>query len=170
MSRLPRPHIPLEVRCRVALRQLGRIGEAMERSIILNDYRSGGPGLKWYLEDTLLPMLRERLGAASLHLDHDPALENRKQIHSANATVLSNETIIGYFPDANDPRYLIYREGGFSGSNHDVKTRIRGEHGQLSDHGLARKEKRRQRKLTKPKTKWPKGRKLQSRNTFRRSK
>lgn len=167
MSRLPRPHIPLDVRCRVALSQVVPHG-GIDVEALIERHRGK---LKRYLDD-LLSRLADRLGCSTreLHLDHDPALENRKQLHSVSAAITGDETFMRYEPDANDPRYLIYREGGFSGSDHDVKTRIRGEHGQLSDHGLARKEKRRQRKLTKPKTKWPKGRKLKSRNTFRRSK
>ena len=75
-----------------------------------------------------------------------------------------------YIPDANDPEHLFYRPHGaqFAGS-HDVKTRIRGDHGQFSDLALIKRERRRQKKATpakrdftfrtnksKLKRKWPK--------------
>jgi hypothetical protein len=49
--------------------------------------------------------------------------------------------------------------------DHDIETRVRGQHGQYSDLALARKRKRAERKRTKPKRRWqsrpwPKGRKL----------
>ena len=163
MARLLRPHIPFDVRCRVAMRQLGLTPEQIERHLETQDARNSGMWYIRYLNEFLLPRLRSKLGVIGLHLDHDPALENRRKVRKR-----AGGDVVYYDPDANDPDYLIYREGGFTGSAHDIKTRIRGEHGQLSDHALARKEKNRQRKLTRRKKPFPKGRKLQSRNTFHR--
>lgn len=166
---LLRPHIPLEVRCRVAMRQLGMTPEQIEKNII-QWYPQPGVMLSGYgkLLSHLLPRLRSKLGVVSLHLDHDPALENRERI----AVIVRNNEVVGYkySPDANDPDHLIYREGGFKGSAHDIKTRVRGERGQFADNVIAKRERRRVKRLTTKKRKhnWPKGRKIQSRNNLRR--
>jgi hypothetical protein len=85
------------------------------------------------------------------HLDHDPALINRKY----------NPRTEKYTPDANDPNYLIYRKA----DDHRTKTIVRGEHGQYSDLGLRRKNKRiaanrnpnrRKVKIKNRKANWPK--------------
>lgn len=78
---------------------------------------------------------------SDLRLDHTWALENRPK-------VFKNGIHVDYDPPANDPEWLSYRPHGtqFVGS-HDVKTRIRGDRGQLSDNALAKKERRRLRKL-----------------------
>ncbi|MDO8534229.1 MAG: hypothetical protein Q7S17_05750 [Xanthobacteraceae bacterium] len=146
MSRLPRPNPSTEVRCRVALRQLG---EAFPETAldswrydrtIAPKYRKTGLG---QMLETLLDRLAAKLGCAvsDLRLDHDPALENRLKVFVKGVHV-------DYEPLANDPDYLRYRPHGtqFAGS-HDVKTRIRGDNGQLSDNALAKKERRRLRKL-----------------------
>ena len=159
MSRLPRPDPPIEVRCRVVLRQ---IGEMFPDQVIAAHPRALGK-----LLDSLLARLAPLLGCevSDLRLDHTWALENRPKRFKAGVHV-------DYYPSANDPEWLGYRPHGtqFAGS-HDVKTRIRGDNGQLSDNALAKKERRRQRKLdpkrrkTKiksrgfqkgPKREWPK--------------
>lgn len=138
MARLLRPSIPVEIKCRVALRQLG---EAWPDDVILANRfvprvvpsRSLGKLLDRLLGQlaTLLNCPREQL-----HLDHDPALENRMKVFRDGAH-------IDYVPAANDPEWLFYRPYGaeFAGS-HKVKTFIRGDHGQYSDAALARKNKR----------------------------
>lgn len=70
-----------------------------------------------------------------LQLDHDPALQNRPQFRMNGQT--------HYRPAANDPEHLFYRPHGpqFDRS-HKIKTLVRGDHGQHSDAGLARKNKR----------------------------
>src|SRR5690242_21536260 len=57
--------------------------------------------------------------------------------------------VLRYFPDANDPDHLLFRpQPTDAEASHDVKTRIRGAHGQHSDLALARKN-RRDRKSTR---------------------
>jgi hypothetical protein len=132
MARLYRPHIPLSVRVDVASRQLRQFGELLE------------PVGKATLRDTLdcsLSLLAGHLGCAvaDLRLDHDPPLGARPKIVDPDGTMI-------YSPDANDPLYLAYRPHGteFAGS-HDVKTRIRGDHGQFSDIALIKRQRRRER-------------------------
>lgn len=136
MPRLYRPPIPLEVKLRVALRQLD-FGSAIED--ILRMHRRGyGKLLAKVLDD-----LAKRLNCSveDLRLDHDPALGLRPKERRG----LSKR--IFYTPDANDPAHLNYRPHGaqFDGS-HDVKTRIRGEHGQFSDVVLIKRQRRRERR------------------------
>lgn len=163
MAKLPRPHIPIKVRCRVALRQLGR-DKAYTDKVIRDEYGGFGTLLEVLLED-----LADKLGTEpkKLHLDHDPALENRQQYRLVN--------VVYYTPDANDPDYLIYREGGFRGSEHDVKTRVRGARGQFADNVIAKRGRKRKKKLLDIATQgrpsfFGKGRKLRSRNNLRRKK
>ena len=160
--RLFRPHIPLEIRCRVLLRQIGEMWPddclaAARKAKSLSAYENG---LKQMLADNL------GCGTKDLRLDHDPPLGARRKKGEGKKTV--------YTPAANDPDHLFYRPHGaqFEGS-HDIKTRVRGDHGQYSDIALIKRERRRQRKA-KPTRKlvsrstFPKGRKLQSRNNLRR--
>lgn len=172
MPKLYRPSIPLEVRCRVALRQLGYVKQ-MEDVIKMHrprkdagymvgvvGFEPGGHGL---LLKRLLQELADQLECPveALRLDHDPALGTRMK-----RTVGHPPRTI-YSPDANDPDHLKYRPHGaeYAGS-HDVKTRIRGDHGQYSDIALIKRERRRERKagldknLKKKRPKWrspPKG-------------
>jgi hypothetical protein len=128
MSRLPRPHIPLEVRCVVAERQLAEAGKERPRFAQYHPY-----GLR------LRVVLEAMFGDAKVELHHRPALVNRQRKRNGK-----------YIPDANDPDYLIYlRE-----DDHDIETRVRGLHGQHSDLALARKRKRKERKAARPKTRW----------------
>lgn len=174
MARLWRPSIPLEVKCRVALRQLGEMwpdavikarrwkaGDSYMKGIGAS---TSGRGLGKLL-DELLGKLAELLGCSieDLRLDHQPALALRPQFKRG----LGKKTY--YEPDANDPEFLFYRPHGsqFAGS-HDIKTRIRGDNGQYSDVQLIKRQRKRERP-PKPKRKWaarpfPKGqRKIQSR-------
>lgn len=122
--KLPRPHIPIPVRIKVARRQLIAFGasEALttkdrhETSEVFLDRLL--TGLSLYFENLF----------GKLHLDHDPALCNRRFSKRTGK----------YFPDANDPRFLIYR----TKPNHEIKTRVRGDGAQLSDLALRRKFKR----------------------------
>lgn len=148
MSRLVRPYIPLAVRVQVAERQLGTIGG----TLVLH----GLGGERVTARHRLNVLLGLLFNGEPSQLDHDPALVNRK----------FNKRTKKYTPDANDPRYLIYR----TKSNHDTKTRVRGDHGQHSDLALVRKHKRRERKAARPKRKWAPGRKLQSRGFQQRGK
>lgn len=89
---------------------------------------------------------------SELRLDHDPPLALRPQHRKG----LGRKTY--YVPDANDPEHLKYRpHGPQHDGSHDVKTRVRGDHGQFSDLALIRREKRRLGKAErKPKPKWAK--------------
>lgn len=118
-----RPHIPLEVRVKVAQRQLRDFGMTVDRH--------AGQALDVYLDEQLALLallLEEKNLFEPLHLDHDPALCNRK----------FSERTGRYTPAANDPKFLIYR----TKTDHDLKTRVRGDGAQLSDLALLRKNKR----------------------------
>ena len=120
--RLYRPPVPISVRIVVAQRQL------LRQDIAAPD-RQQGERQEVYL-DRLLGILAHALDAMfePLQLDHDPALTNRK----------FNPRTKKYKPDANDPRYMVYR----TESGHDIKTRVRGDGAQYSDLALRRKFKR----------------------------
>jgi len=150
MGRLYRPPIPIEVKVRVALRQLGEM--------FPDDAIKGALGRRGRLGGFLaekLADLAKLLGCevSDLRLDHDPPLGARQRLQYSSV-VKPN-----YIPDANDPEHLNYRPHGpqFAGS-HDVKTRIRGDNGQLSDIALIKKNRRIERG-PKPK----RGPKIQSR-------
>jgi len=121
--KLPRPNIPVATRLKVAQRQAVR-REAWP--IFRRAFRTPGRQLQIYLK-----IIRAKLDCDVLHLDHDPALVNRKK-------VFRNGKHVDYSPRANNPTYLIYR----SGPEHDVKTRIRGDGAQHSDLALRRKMRR----------------------------
>lgn len=152
MARLFRPTVPVEVKCRVALRQLGEMwpDKAIDarRHVPSNRLPPRG-GLGAYLGE-LLERLADLLGCAvaDLRLDHDPPLALRPQERCG----LGGRKVY-YVPDANDPEHLKYRPHGtqFAGS-HDVKTRIRGEHGQFSDIVLIKRQRRRNRHEQQVKT------------------
>lgn len=159
MARLPRPTIPLAVKLTVAYRQLGYSGEMFDGLIeSAKQRRRFGAALA----DALIAISEKlKCPREELHLDHDPALENREKI-------IRDGEIVGYIPDANDPDYLIYRpfSGQYEGS-HYIKTHVRGSNGQYSDTTLAKRERRRQKKALGKKRKkaWP-SRKLVSRSQW----
>src|SRR3974377_380095 len=105
--RLYRPHIPLEVRIIVAMRQLG---DPFSLEQWWGNYRILLDGLLWKLSCKLDCQVED------LRLDHDPPLALRMKLHLYKGTII-------YRPHANDPQYLIYR----SHANHDIKTRVRGD-------------------------------------------
>jgi hypothetical protein len=168
---LYRPHVPLTVRCVVAERQVREVFKTELTALAIEDAKTIYPS-KARLLDWLLGLVAKRFGCepADLRLDHDPALALRPMERRG----LSRKVF--YVPDANDPEHLFYRPHGaqFDGS-HDVKTRIRGDHGQYSDVALIKRERRRQRREEasaknlkkkrpkwrsakmgkKPKTRWP---------------
>lgn len=155
MPRLIRPYIPLLVRCQVALRQSG---EMWIINVIVEWKGVRGRGLGELLK-IKLAYIALMLGCEvkDLRLDHNPALGAREKVFRKGVHV-------GYRPDANDPDHLMYREK----HAHDVKTRLRGDHGQFSDIALIKRERRRTRKKKlKPKRKWALKRKIPSR-PFRR--
>jgi hypothetical protein len=104
--KLPRPYIPLDVRLQVAERQLGRTWS------INGQTRT----------EKLRLMLKQLFGDDPVHLDHDPALENRQKLYDGT-------THVAYSPPANDPEFLIYRNA----QDHKTKTFIRGDGAQRSD-------------------------------------
>jgi hypothetical protein len=157
MTRLYRPHIPLEVRCRVALRQLGELwpDEALKANEgALGDFLA-----------RLLSKLAELLGCkvSDLRLDHNPPLAARPRFRRG----LGRKTY--YQPPANDPDHLAYRPHGpeFAGS-HLIKTNIRGDHGQHPDRVLIKRERQRREKRPKKRGQsyWAMKRKLQNRPQF----
>ena len=77
--KLPRPHIPLDVRLSVAARQLGFVLPAQL--------------LQLSKRNRLAQMLQQLFGNAPRHLDHEPALCLRP----------FNEATGKYEPNANDP-------------------------------------------------------------------
>lgn len=129
MARLPRPYIPIDVRLKVAERQLGR---------------------SWFIRGQ---SRRERLRLMLLllfpnkevfQLDHDPALENRRLTWGYGDSYQ-------YYPDANDPDFLIYREK----HAHYIKTNVRGDGAQYPDRVLAKRERRRQKNANRTVRKIP---------------
>lgn len=140
MARLYRPHVPLKVRCQVAARQL----KWHDPEMLLRLHRKNYGGLL----DKLKADIAKAFGCEvkDLRLDHEPALALR---HMRLATSPDGRGLVLYEPHANDPKHLLYRPHGaqFDGS-HDVKTRIRGEHGQFSDVALIKRQRRREKPPT----------------------
>ena len=150
MSRLTRPSQPLTLLLMVALRDLGEMPP--EQVIAHVGQAKRERRLRQEL-DAAEAKLAAKFGCqvAELRRDHDPALALRRKIVNAAGDVLR------YVPDANDPNHLFYRPHGaqYDGS-HDVKTRIRGEHGQHSDRVLIKKNRRMERGAKRrPKAKLP---------------
>ncbi len=133
--KLPRPYIPLRVRVQVAERQFYKV---FGRLPDVHGFKNYGQWLR--------VLLSSMFGNTPVELHHRPALCNREW--------LGHLVVPRYVPDANDPDYLVYLPAG-PGSEHDIETRVRGQHGQHSDLGLARKRKRIERKAKRPKRKWP---------------
>lgn len=143
MARIYRPHVPTEVRCIVALRQLGYDDETSKIMRVMHNRAMGR------LLDNLLGRIAGAMGCAKreLRLDHDPPLGARPWAGEGKCTV--------YEPDANDPEHLFYRpHGAQHEGSHDVKTRIRGDRGQYSDVVLIKRQRRRER-APRPKAKIP---------------
>jgi hypothetical protein len=148
MPRLYRPYIPIEIRCRVALRQLGEMWP--------DDVIGGMRGSLAVLLEELLETLASLLGCKrmDLRLDHDPPLGARPRFMRGK--------LIIYEPDANHPAHLIYR----TKHGHHIKTYVRGDGAQYPDRVLIKRErKRREEKHGRPKRKiasrpFPKGRKF----------
>lgn len=141
MARLYRPHIPIQVKCLVGLRQTG--WQTPSAIAMLFRLHKGHLGK---LLDSILIELAAKLGCKvhELRLDHDPPLALRKRRLYGYP-----QTACCYVPDANDPDHLRYRpHGAEHDGSHDVKTRVRGDHGQYSDLALIRREKRRTAKTT----------------------
>lgn len=137
--KLYRPSIPLEVKCQVILRQIGKpFPEATLQAT--KKARCLGRSLNGWLS-----VFAKIIGCevSELRLDHDPALALRTVV--SRRPYLRGEIWV-YEPDANDPEYLFYRPHGaqHSGSHH-IKTFVRGEHGQFSDIALIKRQRRRER-------------------------
>lgn len=137
MPRLLRPHIPLEVRVRVVLRQLGE----MWPDDVIRIHEHARSPMK-HLLAVRLAVLAELLQCTvkDLRLDHDPALGAREKVYRRGEHV-------GYLPAANDPEHLRYRPHGaeFQGS-HLIKTNVRGDGAQYPDRVLIKRNRRRERK------------------------
>ena len=142
--RLLRPYIPYSVRVHVAARQVVEAGLTWCTNAELDA-----------LPDTrkLRALLLILFCGEKVHLDHDPALENRVAVRNKAGLV------VGYIPDANNPDFLIYRlvEG------HRIKTYVRGDGALRSDVSQRRYLKRVAENHAKKKT--PK-RKIAQRKNF----
>lgn len=149
MARLYRPSIPVEVKCRVVLRQLG---EMFIDEVINRDRPRPGDaymkGIKAYVPRRgLTVLLAEKLSTLAellnckvedLRLDHHPALAARPRTGEGKNTV--------YDPKANNPEFLIYREK----HAHHIKTNVRGDGAQHPDRVLIKRERRRQKREQHP--------------------
>jgi hypothetical protein len=134
MPRLYRPHIPLSVRCEVALRQMDHIKDILSLTAPVEPLRSR--------LDFLLEALARLLACevSELRLDHDPPLGARSQ--AVKCPGFKGPPII-YIPDANDPEHLAYRpHGPQHDGSHLIKTNVRGDHGQHPDRVLIKKARR----------------------------
>lgn len=145
MARLPRPHIPIEAKCRVALRQ---IGEKCPDSVIEKNHRK----LRLLLNESL-NRLSSALGCTvdELRLDHNPALAVRDKVRNRAGD------IVEYIPGASNPDFLVYR----SVHAHHIKTNVRGDGAQFPDRVLIKRERRRDRPprrkvKIKGRSQWPK--------------
>lgn len=135
LAKRPRPPIPLSVQVSAAARQLGYADAG------------GSPGM-------LGPLLGQFLGTIAanyecniddLRLDHEPALINRPYNHKIKNPAAR------YTPDANDPDAMGWRpQGRQFDASHDVKTNVRGDHGQLSDTALRVKRRKAEKKRSAP--------------------
>jgi hypothetical protein len=127
VSRLPRPNVPTAIELAVVLRQLGGFDVAAMVAAAKKERRLGAQ------RDSSLFVLACDLGVLvdTLELHHRPSLVNRDKIFSCGIQV-------GYDPPANSADHLIY----LAADDHDIETRVRGLHGQHSDLGIARKNKR----------------------------
>jgi hypothetical protein len=138
---LYRPHIPTSVKVKVAERQFdAKFPNGREPYDLLKRDWTLSRRLEWLLFNIARAI---GCGVSELRLDHDPPLGARPRRGEGKRTV--------YTPAANDPKWLSYRPHGvqFEGS-HDVKTRIRGDHGQYSDITLIKRQRRRERRELKP--------------------
>jgi hypothetical protein len=140
MTRLYRPHIPLATKIAVAERQAKEYPCLLWGHYLVVDWT----GNQRRQLESLLSILAKAFGCEikELRLDHDPPLGARPLMHKRKTG-----TVV-YSPDANDPEHLFYRpHGTIHANSHDVKTRIRGDHGQFPDVTLIKRERRRQRRL-----------------------
>jgi hypothetical protein len=133
--KLPRPHVPLRVKIKVAEKQLVRSKNVLG----LIDACSEGVRVEMARGPYLI-LLLSKLGVGPWHLDHEPPLMLRRRRRDG-----------GYIPDANNPEFLIWR----TKEDHRIKTFIRGDGAQLSDAGKRRKEIKKRKKATRPKRIWP---------------
>lgn len=142
--RLPRPYIPWSVREQVIDRQMA--AAKFTPSLAAGLATSVEQRVRWKTE--------EFFAGRAVELHHRPALVNReiipvkKEDRGVAAWHDSFRVIVRYNPDANDPAHLIY----LPADEHDVETRVRGQRGQHSDLALARKRRRKERKLKRPKS------------------
>lgn len=150
MPRLYRPPIPIEVKLRVLLRQRGEmfVDEVVERAKKLRNMSS--------LVAFHMAGLAQELGLTTtrdLRLDHDPALGLRKKWGTGRYIGHGKNRIevVVYTPKANDPEHLLYR----TNHGHHIKTNVRGDGAQFSDTALMKRERRRVKKKSGRKRKWP---------------
>lgn len=144
MARLIRPPISDHTKLAVVLRQLGE----MFPTAILEAARKTRT-IRATLTNRLCT-LADLLGCevADLRCDHDPALGARQKVFNDAGEH------VDYVPAGSDPEFLFYRPHGAKyRKSHDIKTRVRGDHGQLSDIALVKRNRRQEeREGTRPKS------------------
>ena len=135
--KLPRPHVPLNIRIVVAWRQLEQKPRGLAAAYL------------WTLDPAkrLKTILSYSFSGAKVHLDHEPPLAVRKKIRHRDGAVT-------YVPDANDPDFLIYRNA----DEHRLKTNVRGDGAQYPDRVRIKKIRRIEHPKPKQKYKWAKRR------------
>lgn len=167
--RRPRPYIPLDVRIKVAERQIqGAIAAGLVPSIWWPTYVSASPAMT--ARERLIALvdrLAEALGDV-LELDHDPALILRRFRPHKGRPEAS-----WFTPNANDPDFLVYRVAGEhqqkttgrkAGATHTVTTKGSDIWLKSKFNRLEGKTKRRpKQKIAARRNPWQKGRKLPSR-------
>lgn len=137
MPRLYRPHVPVRVKCLVALKALHFGSQIALSAVDAHDDRLGV-----YLAE-LLPKVAAEFGCEvqELRLDHDPSLAARSR------TAFGKGGKVYYTPDANDPDHLFYRpHGPEHDGSHLIKTNVRGDHGQHPDRVLIKKARKLERR------------------------
>lgn len=131
MPRLFRPHIDLETKLRVLLRDLG---DAFPEDMveIAKEQRCLGTLVK-EKEAELAALLGCK--PDEIDYDHDPALGAREKVFDRFGVHVE------YRPAANDPDHLFAKDR----TRHRLKTNVKGDHGQHPDRVLIKKQRRRER-------------------------
>ena len=146
--KLHRPYIPLKVRVQVVKRMLRSSGRTAEALVIDNVCRTLSDRIAWGLS---------AMGLSGAELDHNPALALRRRRGTGKDTV--------YSPAANNPNFLEYRldDGHLEKTTGRKPGAERTVTSKGSDRWLIAKFNRLEGRTKKrPRTKWPKGRKLRS--------
>jgi hypothetical protein len=132
--KLVRPYCPLKVRLEVIARQV--IAAHKLRDVLWVEAVIPRDSAR------LKHLIETMFGDQPVHLDHDPPLCLREIIDAEAGR---------YEPDANDPRYLVYR----TEDEHKIKTFVRGDGAQFSDAAKRRRKIRAERQERPRPNRWP---------------